>query len=57
MSGISVPKNYGFDTIICDYFYRSPFTTPNFTGATGAHKWHQGQGRVGETRTLKGKLK
>jgi hypothetical protein len=35
---ISVPENYGFDTI--DYFYRSPF--PTFTGARGAHKRHQG---------------
>ena len=44
MRNISVSENYGFDTIICDYFYRSPFTTPSptFTGARGAHKWHQG---------------
>ena len=33
---LSVPQNYGFDTIICDYFYRSPITT--FTVATVAHK-------------------
>ena len=39
---LSVPENYSFESIIGDYFYRHPFTTPPFTGATGAHKRHQG---------------
>ena len=30
---LSVPENYGFDTIISEYFYRSPFM-----GARCAHK-------------------
>ena len=42
MRNISVPENYGFNTIICDYFYRSPFPTPTFTGARGAYKRHRG---------------
>ena len=29
MRNISVPENYGFDTILCDYFYRSPFPIPH----------------------------
>ena len=32
MRNISVPENYGFDTIICDYFYRSPFPTSHLYG-------------------------
>ena len=41
VSNISVPENYGFDTIICDFFYKGrPFPHPTFTGARGAHKWH-----------------
>jgi hypothetical protein len=31
MRNISVPENYGFDNIICDYFYMPPFPTPTFT--------------------------
>ena len=29
---LSVPENYGFDIIISDYFYRSPFPTPHLYG-------------------------
>ena len=29
---LSVPKNYGFDTIMSDYFYRSLLTTPQHYG-------------------------
>ena len=29
---ISVRENNGFDTIMCDYFYRSPFPTPHIYG-------------------------
>ena len=39
---LSFPENYGFDIIVSDYFYRSSFPTPIFTGAIGAHKRHQG---------------
>ena len=39
---LSVPKNYVFESIINDYFYRYPFTIPNFTGARSAHKRHHG---------------
>jgi hypothetical protein len=31
---LSISENYGFDTIISEKFYRSPF----FKGARGAHK-------------------
>jgi hypothetical protein len=32
MRNLSVPENYGFDTIISDYFYRSPFPTSHLYG-------------------------
>ena len=35
---LSVPENYVFDTIISEYFYRSPF----LMGVRGAHKRHHG---------------
>ena len=37
---LSVPENYGFDSITSDYFYRSPFVPPPLC-ARGAHKRHQ----------------
>ena len=39
---LQVPENYGFNTIISDYFNKLPFSTPTFMGARGAHKRHQG---------------
>ena len=41
---LSVPENYGLDTIICDYFYRLPFNTPSppLWVLEGSHKRHHG---------------
>ena len=35
---LSVPENYGFHTIICDYFYKSPFITPTFYSSQCSRK-------------------
>jgi hypothetical protein len=40
---LSVSKNYGFHTIVSDYFYRSPIPIPTSMGAWCAHKRQQGQ--------------
>ena len=32
LRNISVPENYSFDTIICNYLYRLPFPIPHIYG-------------------------